>query len=104
MNGNEEDLYGGDGPTLAQEPAPDAKEKKSDEGDAQTYLVNKEVCPGMKVGDELKGHIVAIHESEYECEYEKGDDTETDAGDEDGMASAAGPGAGGGGEADSMYG
>lgn len=100
MDGKE-DLYGGDGPTLAQEPAPDAKDQKPDEGDAQTYLVNKDVAPNMKIGDELKGRIVAIHEDEYECEYSKDDEAPKKGGEQDGMTSGDVPSESGG---DSMYG
>lgn len=101
MDGKE-DLYGGDGPTLAQEPAPDAKEQKPDQEDAQTYLVNKDIAPGKKVGDELRGRIVAINENDYSCEYSEADQ-ESEPSEQEGISSATPPDASGGG-GDSMYG
>lgn len=56
-------------PAAAQD---DSKGEQS--SDQQTYLVNKEICPGMKVGDKLTGRVVAIHDNEYECVYEKDDE------------------------------
>lgn len=100
---NGEDLYGGDGPTLTQDRSPDVKESKKDEGEAQTYLVNKDICPGMKVGDELKGRIVAEHEKEYECEYQKEGEAEEEGGNDESMVASAPEGESGG-ESASMYG
>lgn len=105
MDGKDSDFYGGDGPSINQGQSPDSQKGESDEGDSQTYLVNKDVCPGMKVGDVLSGRIVGIHENEYECEYEEKGDEENEGEESESMAPVTPPSeGGGGGEAKSMYG
>ena len=106
MPGMQDDLYGGDGPTLADKPNPEAPadKKEGDEGEHPTFLVNKDICPGMKVGDEMVSRIVAIHENEYELEYAPKEEGKGEEGGEQGMAPEAPAGAMGGGEAGSMYG
>lgn len=106
MNGNSEDLYGGDGPTLAQEPAPDAQKKKPEqEQDGKTFLINKDVCPGMAVGDEMVVKIEGIHENEYEVSYapEHKDEPAKEGGEQEGMADSA-PEGGTSSNSNSLYG
>lgn len=48
----------------APEPSPGA----DDQPHAEPFLVNKEAFPNVKVGDEIMARVVAIHDSEIECE------------------------------------
>jgi hypothetical protein len=99
----EEDMYGGGGPSMAPEPAAEKQDRKEAAESGQTYLINRDVCPDMKVGDEMVVKIEAIHEKEYEVSYapEKADD---EGAPKEGMAPEAPEGAGGSGAPDSMYG
>ena len=70
-----EDLYS-DGAPNAPESAGADDEKESSEG-AKTAVIPKELCPDMKVGDELGLRIVRVNEGDYEVEYEpKGESEE----------------------------
>ena len=86
--------YGEDpqAPTMTQQP--------EEKGEGKTFLVNKEICPGMKVGDEMVSRIVAIHEHEYELEYAPKEESETppESEPEPGMEPATAPSGN-----DSMY-
>lgn len=63
------DLYG-DGQTAQSDPAEGtAADQKEDQG-AQTALLPKSLCPGMKVGSTIELKIVGSHDSDYEVEYE----------------------------------
>lgn len=104
-----EDLYGGaDSPAMPEENQPDNQEPKEEkkEGSGQTFLLNKEIDPSFKVGEEMVVKIVAVHEKEYEVEYapEPSKEEKEEHG-EGGMAPEAPAGeSGGGGEMGSMYG
>jgi hypothetical protein len=103
-----DDLYGGDGPTVAEEPAPaDQKPEAGEEKEQQTFLLNKDIDPSFKVGEEMVVKIVAVHDKEYEVEYAHGpekDEAAPKAGGDEGMAPEAPAGEMGGGSPDSMYG
>ncbi len=103
-----DELYGGDGPTVADAPAPDAA--KPDEGgeekEHKTFLLNKEIDPSFKVGEEMVVKVVAVHDKEYEVEYSESPPGEGEG--KEGMAPASPEGAesggGSGGASPSMYG
>lgn len=84
-----------------QAPMMDQAHKPDEEkGEGKTFLVDKSICPGMKVGEEMVSRIVAIHEHEYELEYapEEGSETPPESEPEPGMEKASMPGS-----SDSMY-
>ncbi len=99
----EEDMYGGGGAPV-EEPQPEQPKPEGEEkGSGQTFLLNKDIDPSFKVGEEMVVKIVAVHEKEYEVEYAKEPATEEGA-PKEGMAPEATEGAPGGGSApDSMY-
>lgn len=45
----------------------------------KTTLVPKDMCPGMKVGDNIELRIVGEQENDYEVAYEKGEDKAEEA-------------------------
>ncbi len=55
------------------EPATDSAPEQQDMGggqDSKNALVPKAFCPRAKVGDEIVSRVVAVHEGEFELEYE----------------------------------
>ncbi len=82
---------GGDEPTATNESGSDSADQESS-GDAKTALINSDICPGMKVGDELKLTIERVLDSgEYEVSY---NDTDSkDESTEGETAASAPPGA-----------
>jgi hypothetical protein len=96
-----EDLYEGDSPAPDKPESSEGDKPKEDEG-GKTFLVPSEICPGMKVGEEMVTRIEAIHDEQYEISYapeKKGSQDE----ESKPMAEASEAGEGGGGEANSMY-
>jgi hypothetical protein len=64
----------GDGMPEGSEPR--GQDDKEGEGDEHTALINSEICPDMKTGDVIELRIKAVHQGEYEVQYEpkeKGD-------------------------------
>lgn len=61
-------LYGDDESPGAD---PQPEENPEDKG-KQTAVLPAEICPGMKVGDEIKLRIVSADEDSYEVSYDKG--------------------------------
>ncbi len=59
---------GGDEPTATNESGSDSADQESS-GDAKTFLMNSDACPGMTVGQEGRFKVLRILEKEYECEY-----------------------------------
>lgn len=87
---------------MAEPAAPDAqKPEEGKQDDGQTYLINKDVCPDMKPGDEMVVKIVAIHDKEYEVSYapEGEHSEEKEAAGSEGMGATMPEGGAGGGEA-----
>jgi len=64
-------------------------EKREDGDEGKTYVVPKEICPDMKVGDEMVTEIVRVNDDSYEIKYapkkegEKGGGEEHEMGGED---------------------
>lgn len=65
------------------EPMPDSSPGEEsaapeEKGSGKTYLINSEVCPGMKPGDEMVVKIERVLDGEYEVSYapEKGEEEE----------------------------
>jgi len=95
-------MYGGGGEAPAPQGAPaqeQPEEKK--ENDQKTFLLNKDIAPDFKVGEELVVKIVAEHDKEFEVTYapEPGKEEEGEGGEGGAPAQAPAPGGG-----DSMYG
>ena len=72
----QEDYFGDGGPaagTAAPQAAPPPADQKGagaqEEKGGKTFLINKEVCPGMNVGEEMVVKIEAVHDDEYEVSY-----------------------------------
>jgi len=67
-----EDYYGGGEESGADAHSPEQDNPEKDSG--KTFLINSEVCPGMKAGDEMIVKIERVLEGEYEVSYapEKG--------------------------------
>lgn len=65
-----EDLYG-DGPdqTAAANSEETTQKERDEETQGKTAVINSEICPGMKPGDEMVLRIVAVNEGEYTVEY-----------------------------------
>lgn len=61
-----DDAPGKDSPMPTDKSDGDGEDKQ---GDAPTFLINSEVCPGMKPGDMLSCRVTAVHDKEYEVEY-----------------------------------
>ena len=79
------------------DPMPDKPAEESPEKDSsKTFLVNSEICPGMKAGDEMVVKIERVMDGEYEVSYapEKAHDESMEP--EPSMM-------GGGGESDGMF-
>ncbi len=73
-----EDNYGADAaPSEAQSDSTDTQDQTdqtdANEGSEQTALINKSVCPGMKVGDKINFTITGVYDDEYEVEYNDSD-------------------------------
>jgi hypothetical protein len=49
-------------------------EHREDKDEGKTYVVPKEICPDMKVGEEMVTEIVRVNDDSYEIKYapEKG--------------------------------
>jgi hypothetical protein len=93
----QDDLYGG-GSDMPNE-APAEKEDRKEAGESgKTYLINKDVCPDMQVGDEMVVKIEAIHEGEYEVSYSEEKPTEQES-ETSNIGSEASPS-----QSESMYG
>lgn len=70
--GDDDDAKG-PAPDSQQDPDNDAAKNKED-GDKPMALINAEIAPDLKPGDELRLKVVAVHEGEYQVE--KMDDEE----------------------------
>lgn len=65
-----EDYYGdGDSPASGGAPAPDEKGEEQSNDNGTTAVVPSELCPGMKVGDEMVLKIVGVDDDSYEVAY-----------------------------------
>jgi len=88
-----DDYYDGDGESVSDtnttQAPPDDKEKDSG---GKTFLINKEVCPGMTVGDKGSFRVTRELESEIECEYISDEKPEESHEPEPAMAQGGGDG------------
>lgn len=50
-------------------PAAETPTEEKDEDAGQTAIVPQSLCPGMKVGDEMKVRIERVLENDYEISY-----------------------------------
>lgn len=89
----DEDLFE-DKPGASDAPPAD-KPDDDKQGDAETYLVNREAYPDAKPGDVFKMRVAAVHDAEMECTVEK--DDEQQEGEEAPPEEAPMPGASDGG-------
>lgn len=64
-------MYGGGSemPEQAAGPEESAEPKKEEKSEGKTFMLNKDIDPSFKVGEEMVVKIVAVHEKEYEVEY-----------------------------------
>lgn len=62
------DLYGGDEPSSQERTTPEHEDKEHEEG--KTAVINSDICPDLKPGDELRLRVVESREGEYVVEYE----------------------------------
>lgn len=83
-----QDYYddGGHGPTgPGSGPAADAEGEDESHDEGSTAVVPQELCPGMKVGDEMVLKIVSVDQDSYEVKYapskDKGGADEEEPGD-----------------------
>ena len=60
-----EDYYESDGGISDSKPS----DQGPSEGDSKTFLLNKDVCPGMKPGDTGAFRVEREMEGEFECSY-----------------------------------
>lgn len=70
-----EDYYGGDDPgTVMPSGDGDEDQENSPHDTGTTAVVPSELCPGMKVGDEMVVKIISVDDDSYEIAYapEKG--------------------------------
>lgn len=80
------------------EPTADSAPEQQDMGgsqDSKNALVPKAFCPRAKVGDEIVARVVAVHEGEFELEYEDSKPGEESGPEPDEGPMAERPGAGG---------
>ena len=64
-----EDMYG-DAEIPASKKSAPRDSSESEDAEGETALLPKNICPGMKPGDELRLRVVRVHEDQYEVEYE----------------------------------
>lgn len=100
-----EDYYDSSEETPAAKPEAPAEKKEAGEG--KTFLINKEVCPGMEPGEEMVVKIERVLDNEYEVSYAPPSEKEEPPAEEASEAGAGPmmtpPGGGGGeGELSSM--
>jgi len=89
---------------MGQEQSPDTqKPADGEEKEHKTFLLNKEIDPSFKVGEEMVVKIVAIHDKEYEVEYAESPEGK-DKGEENMAPTPPESEGGGGGAPPSMYG
>lgn len=64
------ELYG-DEPSTQDRVAPTEPKPEGDEskGEGKTALINSDICPGMKEGDEMVVHIDKVMEGQYMVSY-----------------------------------
>lgn len=62
----DEDLY--DKPQDNPEPEEGGEGMEGKDAQGMTFLVNKESFPNAMPGDEIMARVVAVHDSELECE------------------------------------
>jgi hypothetical protein len=72
-----DDPYSSDASPSEAQSAPETADS-SDQSDAseeseQSALIDKSVCPGMKVGDKISLTITGVYEDEYQVEYNDAD-------------------------------
>jgi len=70
------DFYSDDSaPSEAQstETADSSDQSDASEESEQSALIDKSVCPGMKVGDKISLTITGVYEDEYQVEYNDAD-------------------------------
>lgn len=106
-----DDYYDNPSETTAKPAAePKGETPGEEKSSGKTYLINKEVCPGMKPGEEMVVKIERVLDNEYEVSYAPEPEKE-EAAEEPGSEGppiqpppGAGPagGGGGGGEMASM--
>jgi hypothetical protein len=58
-----DDMYDDESPS-------DAGKGQGEKESNKTALINSDICPGLKPGDTLEARVVAVHDKEYEVEYE----------------------------------
>lgn len=73
----DEDYYGDEAAPSEAQSAPETKTDEVDESGEQTALVDSALSPGLKVGDEFKVKVVAVHDAEYEL-AKSGDEEKED--------------------------
>lgn len=66
---------------------------KDGEGDEKTALINSDICPDMKPGDVMELRVVAVHEGEYQVQYQPKEEGEHEEGEHDEEAMAGKEGA-----------
>lgn len=103
----EADMGGDVAPQQKPKAGGDKGEESEKDSGTKTALINSDICPGMKPGEEMVVKIERVLDSgEYEVSYapepEKKEEKPEEGGGEAQMAGAAPEGAGGGGMA-SLY-
>ena len=88
-----DDYYSdGEAPAPGPTQAPDHADERETPEEGKTALLNSEICPGMKVGDELVLKVTGVHEGEYEVAYApepKEEEEPTESGEPAGTVGAA---------------
>ena len=84
------DLYSDSEPSTQDRMAPEHEAGMEDEGEhkdsGKTALINSDICPDMKPGDEMVLRIERVMDGQYECSYSPEPSHKGEGGDGEGEA------------------